>query len=49
VREEHSMDPEARDKLHQIMAQSASVTGATVHAYPRPGRAVRRGHPQGHP
>ena len=36
------MDPEARDKLDQVMAQIASETGATVHAYPRPGRAVRR-------
>jgi hypothetical protein len=35
------MDPQARDKLDQIMAQIASETGATVHAYPRPGRAVR--------
>ena len=36
------MDPEARDKLDQIKAWIASETGATVHAYPRPGRAVRR-------
>jgi hypothetical protein len=36
------MDPEARDNLDQVMAQIASETGATVHAYPRPGRAVRR-------
>ena len=36
------MDPQARSKLDQIMAQIASETGATVHAYPRPGRAVRR-------
>ena len=36
------MDPEARDKVDQVMAQIASETGATVHAYPRPGRAVRR-------
>jgi hypothetical protein len=35
------MDPEARDKLDQFMAQIASEMGATVHAYPRPGRAVR--------
>ena len=36
------MDPQAHRKLDQIMAQIASETGATVHAYPRPGRAVRR-------
>jgi hypothetical protein len=36
------MDPEARDKLDQIMAQIARKTGAIMHAYPRPGRAVRR-------
>jgi hypothetical protein len=36
------MDPQARSKLDKIMAQIASETGATVHAYPRPGRAVRR-------
>ena len=36
------MDPQARDKLDQIMAQIASETGATVHAYPRRRRAVRR-------
>jgi hypothetical protein len=36
------MDPQARDKLDQIMAQIASQTGATEHAYPQPGRAVRR-------
>jgi hypothetical protein len=36
------MDPQAHGKLDQIMAQIANETGATVHAYPRPGRAVRR-------
>ena len=36
------MDPEARNKLDQLMAQIASEIGATVHAYPQPGRAVRR-------
>ena len=36
------MDPQAHGKLDQIMAQIASEMGATVHAYPRPGRAVRR-------
>jgi hypothetical protein len=36
------MDPQAQRKLDQIMAQIVSETGATVHAYPRPGRAVRR-------
>jgi hypothetical protein len=36
------MDPEARDKLDQDMAEIASETGATERAYPRPGRAVRR-------
>lgn len=36
------MDPQARSKLDQIMAQIARQTGATVRAYPQPGRAVRR-------
>jgi hypothetical protein len=35
------MDPQAHRKLDQIMAQIARRTGATVHAYPRPGHAVR--------
>lgn len=36
------MDPETRDKLDQTMAAIAEQTGATLHTYPRPGRAVRR-------
>jgi hypothetical protein len=36
------MDPQARSKLDQIMAQIARHTGATVRPYPQPGRAVRR-------
>jgi hypothetical protein len=36
------VDPEARDKLDQTMATIAEQTGATLHTYPRPGRAVRR-------
>ena len=36
------MDPQARSKLDQIMAQIARQTGATVRAYPQPGHAVRR-------
>jgi hypothetical protein len=36
------MDPQARSKLDQVMAQIARQAGATVHAYPQPGRAVRR-------
>ena len=36
------MDPQARSKLDQIMAHIASETGAIMHAYPQPGRAVRR-------
>ena len=36
------MNPEARDKLDQAMTTIAEQTGATLHAYPRPGRAVRR-------
>ena len=36
------MDPESSGQLDQIMAAIAQETGATVHAYPRPGRAVRR-------
>jgi hypothetical protein len=37
-----SVDPETRDKLDQTMAAIAAQTGATLHTYPRPGRAVRR-------
>ena len=36
------MEPEARDKLDQTMATIAEQTAATLHTYPRPGRAVRR-------
>ena len=36
------MDPGTRDKLNQTMAAIAEQTGATLHTYPRPGRAVRR-------
>jgi len=36
------VNPEARDKLDQTMATIAAQTGATLHTYPRPGRAVRR-------
>ncbi len=36
------MDPEARDRLDQTMAAIAEQTGAILHTYPRPGRAVRR-------
>jgi hypothetical protein len=36
------VDPETRDKLDQAMAAIAEETGATLHAYPRPGHAVRR-------
>ena len=35
------MDPETRDTPDQIMARIAGETGATLHAYPRPGRAQR--------
>ena len=35
------MDRETRDKLDQAMAAIAAETGATLHAYPRPGHAVR--------
>jgi hypothetical protein len=36
------VDPETRDKLDQTMAAIAGQTGATLHTYPRPGRALRR-------
>ena len=36
------MDPETRDELDQTMAAIAAQTGAVLHTYPRPGRAVRR-------
>lgn len=36
------MDPVANDQLDQAMADVAREVGATLHAYPRPGRAVRR-------
>jgi hypothetical protein len=36
------VDPETRDKLDQTMAAIAAQTGATLHTYPRPGRAVHR-------
>ena len=35
------MDPETSDELDQIMASIADETGAILHNYPRPGRAVR--------
>ena len=35
------MDPETSDELDQIMASTADETGAILHNYPRPGRAVR--------
>jgi hypothetical protein len=35
------MDPAAHNQLDQAMAAIAREVGATVHAYPRPGRAVR--------
>jgi hypothetical protein len=35
------MDPRAHGKLARIIGQSASETGATVHAYPRPGSSPR--------
>jgi hypothetical protein len=36
------VDPETRDELDQTMAAIAAQTGAVLHTYPRPGRAVRR-------
>jgi hypothetical protein len=36
------VDPETRDTLDQTMAAIAEQTGATLHTYPRPVRAVRR-------
>ena len=36
------MDPETRDELDQTMAAIAAQTGAVLHTYPRPRRAVRR-------
>lgn len=36
------MDPESSGQLGQIMAAIAQEAGTTVHAYPRPGRTVRR-------
>jgi hypothetical protein len=36
------VDPETRDELDQTMAATAAQTGAVLHTYPRPGRAVRR-------
>jgi len=36
------MDRETGDELDQTMAAIAAQTGAVLHAYPRPGRAVRR-------
>jgi hypothetical protein len=36
------MDPETRDELDQTVAAIAAQTGAVLHTYPRPGRAVRR-------
>lgn len=36
------MDPETRDELDQTIAAIAAQTGAVLHTYPRPGRAVRR-------
>jgi len=36
------VDPETRDTLDQTMAAIAAQTGATLHTYPRPARAVRR-------
>jgi hypothetical protein len=36
------VDPGTRDELDQTMAAIAAQTGATLHTYPRPGRAVRR-------
>jgi hypothetical protein len=36
------VDPETRDELDRTMAAIAAQTGAVLHTYPRPGRAVRR-------
>jgi hypothetical protein len=36
------VDPGTRDELDQTMAAIAAQTGAVLHTYPRPGRAVRR-------
>jgi hypothetical protein len=36
------VDPEARARLDETMAQIANQTGATLHVYHYPGRAVRR-------
>ena len=36
------MDPEAGDELDQTMAAIAAQTGAVLHTYPWPRRAVRR-------
>ena len=35
-------DMDARGRLDSRMAEIAQATGAVLHAYPRPGRAVRR-------
>jgi hypothetical protein len=36
------VDPEKRDNLDEVMAAIAEEAGATLHACPRAGRAVRR-------
>ena len=36
------MDPDARARLDETMAQIANQTGATLHIYHHPGRAARR-------
>jgi hypothetical protein len=36
-----SVEPGTRNELAQTMAAIAAQTGATLHTYPRPGRAVR--------
>lgn len=36
------MDPDARARLDETMAQIAHQSGATLHAYHHPGRAARR-------
>ena len=36
------MDPDARARLDETMAQIAGQTGATLHVYHHPGRAARR-------
>jgi hypothetical protein len=36
------VDPGSRENLDQAMAAIAAQAGATLHAYPRPGHAVRR-------